>query len=127
MSPPPDMSEYVKKGELKKLSMDTSKYVLKSELTPPSRIIPSEKYILKTELRPQNGAYNISYNNVAGGPLDMSMDYSLYPMKSRFDTCSHKNINGSAGNVKPNQGSENDFNPARLPGCSVKDNTNIFN
>jgi len=127
MTPPPDMSQYVKKDELKKLSMGNSKYVLKSELKPPSRIVPSEKYILKTELRPQNGSYNISYNNVAGGPLDMSMDYSLYPMKSRFDTCSHKNINGSTSNVKPNQGSQNDFNPSRLPGCNVKDNTNIFN
>ena len=52
MSPPPDMSEYVKKSDLNNFKIDKSKYILKSRIPAPSRLPDPNKYILKTQLKP---------------------------------------------------------------------------
>ena len=125
MTPPPDMSDYVKKNTLNNLKIDKSKYILKSRIPAPSRIPDPNKYILKTQLTPPTNKANPIYKgyNIAGGPLDMTMDYALYPLKSRFNTCSYAKVNKKNFKKKPaKDDNNNEYNPNRLSTCKAQRN-----
>ena len=116
----PDMTKYVKKSELKKCEIDKSKYILKSKVPVPSRVPDPNKYILKTQLTPPPRLKGSIYKdyNIAGGPLDMTMDYGLYPMKTRFHTCSYAKV-GTNEHIKlpSKDDNNNEYNSNRLSQC----------
>ena len=150
--PYPDMTQFVRKNELKKYEIDKTKYIHKSKIPTPSRIPDASKYILKTEIKPFRSVSKWNnQNNNGSGPLDMSLDYSLYPKP--FKSChtdsscmnsdlnwnnsqvhSHKHSNLDKKNTHKNKDkkvkNENDFNEKRLGRCSLfgqsMNNTNIF-
>ena len=127
MTPPTDMSLYVKKSALKNLKIDKSKYILKSKIPPPARIPDPNKYILKTALKPPPKQKQSLYKgyNIAGGPLDMTTDYSLYPMKSRFSTCDYAKVDKNNYKKKTtNDDNNNEYNPNRLSQCKAQRNIN---
>ena len=127
MTPPADMSLYVKKSALKNLKIDKSKYILKSKIPSPARIPDPNKYILKTELKPPPKQKQSLYKgyNIAGGPLDMTTDYSLYPTKSRFSTCDYAKVGKKNYKKKPTKDdNNNEYNPNRLSQCKAQRNIN---
>ena len=123
--PSPDMSEYVKKKDLGNFKIDKSKYILKSKIPAPRKIPDPSKYILKSKLKPQKAEKKPIYGgpNIASGPLDMTMDYSLYPLKSRFNTCSYATVDKKHYKKKPpKDDNNNEYNSDRLPQCKVQRN-----
>ena len=127
MTPPTDMSLYVKKSALKNLKIDKTKYILKSKIPSPARIPDPNKYILKTALKPPPKQKQSLYKgyNIAGGPLDMTTDYSLYPMKSRFSTCDYAEVDKKNYKKKTtNDDNNNEYNPNRLSQCKAQRNIN---
>ena len=128
MSPPTDMSQYIKKSAMKKYVFDQSKYILKSEMQPSRNFLDPSKYVLKTQMKPNSQLPTQSqnpYDNTAGGPLDMTMDYGLYPVKTRFNTCSYNELETSGESGESDK--INDYDPNRLSQCKVnKNRPNIF-
>ena len=128
MSPPTDMSQYIKKSAMKKYVFDQSKYILKSEMKPSRNFLDPSKYVLKTQMKPNSQLPTQSqnpYDNTAGGPLDMTMDYGLYPVKTRFNTCSYNELETSGKSGESDK--INDYDPNRLSQCKVnKNRPNIF-
>ena len=125
MIAPPDMSDYVKRDELDKFKIDKSKYILKSRIPSPSRLPDPNKYILKTELKHTETKKPPMYKgyNIAGGPLDMTMDNALYPMKSRFNTCAYAKVNKKDHKQKSTKDdNNNEYNSNRLSQCKVQRN-----
>ena len=147
--PYPDMTQFVRKNELKKYEIDKTKYIHKSNIPSPSRIPDVSKYILKTEMKPFKSVNKWNnHSNIGSRPLDMSLDYSLYPKPvtschtdsscmnsdlnwnhSQVHDHKHNNVNKNIPKKKKGK-NENDFNEKRLGRCSLfgesLNNTNIF-
>ena len=128
LPPPVDMSQYVQKSQLKQYLFDQSKYTLKSEMKPSENFLDPSKYVLKTQMKPNSQLPTQSqtlYDNTAGGPLDMSMDYGLYPVKTRANTCSYDKLQATDDLGEGDK--INDYDPNRLSQCKVNNNRpNIF-